>query len=243
MKKTISLLLALAMCLSLCACGSAKQETGSAEKNGELEASANSETQVELMSKEDMLSSADPLTRDEVDKSINNIAFAKSLIGNVYTFAGNIWSVEEDHAVITFYIQDENGNYVTAANVMVANLYLPLDELITLGSNDRLFFVGKLDDVSTHEESFPGMGTEKVVDMIFKSAAIVSDRFEESGKLHSKNENYSGDRKNAWYIEYPNNPYLSAVFFAEDVSAYKGQTITYSYKVVDGAYVDAQIVK
>ena len=115
MKKTISLLLALVLCLSLCACGSAKQETGSAEKNGELEASANSETQVELMSKEDMLSSADPLTRDEVDKSINNIAFAKSLIGNVYTFAGNIWSVEEDHAVITFYIQDENGKCATEA--------------------------------------------------------------------------------------------------------------------------------
>lgn len=60
-----------------------------------------------------MLSSARELTRDEIDKSISNIAFAKSLIGNIYTFNGDSVSVEEEYAAITFYINDENGNYGT----------------------------------------------------------------------------------------------------------------------------------
>ena len=181
-----------------------------------------------------------PLTREEIDKSISNVAFGKSLIGNTYTFGGEVFSVAEDHTVITFYITDEQGAYGTVANVMVANLYLPLEELISLENQQRLNFVGQIEDVSTHEESIPGWGTQTVVAMVFKNIAIVSDRFEQTGKLHSRNASYGED---AWNIKFPNNDYLGVVHFRDDVSAYQGKEITYSYKVTGDGCVDAYIVE
>ena len=193
------------------------------------------------LTKDEMLGTAVALTRDEIDKSITNIAFAKSLIGTVYTFGGEIWSVEEDHAVITFYIPDgPNTAYGTASNVMVARLYLPLEELIQLEHQQRFNFVGRLDDVTTHQETIPDWGTDTVVDLVFESAAIVSDRFEKTGVLRSPNESYGN---NSWNIKFENSDYLGLVYFAEDVSAYQGQEITYSYRYTLDGCVDAYIIE
>lgn len=192
------------------------------------------------MTKEELVCASQPLTREEIDKSIANIAFAKSLIGNVYTFGGTVESIAEDHAVITFYIEDEKGNYATSEFVMVANLYLLSDELISLEAGQRIQFVGALNDVGSHEESIPDWGTETVVDMVFETAAVVSDRFEKTGTLHSQNTGYGED---AWNIKYPDNDYLSVVHFRDDVGSYKGQEITYSYKITDEGCVDAYIVE
>lgn len=233
MKKWIALLLTAVMCLSLVACGG-KDSLTPAEDDSASAEPEKTETEVTL-TREEMLSSSKPLTREQIDKSIENIAFAKSLIGNVYTFGGTIESIEEDHAVIAFYIEDENGNYAT-----VANLYLPLDELISLEVEQRLSFVGKLEDVTSREENIPDWGTETIVEMIFKSAAVVSDRFEETGTLHSQNASYG---ENAWNIKFPNNDYLSVVHFRDDVSSYKGTEITYSYKITSEGCVDAYIVE
>ena len=235
MKKTISLLLALVMCLSLCACGGGNDVPETTEAPTETIASEEVK-----MSKDEMLNVSNPLTRDEIDKSISNVAFAKSLIGNTYTFGGDVFSVAEDYAVVTFYITDEQGTYGTAANMMVANLYLTLEELISLENQQRLSFVGQLDDVSTHDETIPGWGTQAVIDMVFKNVAIVSDRFENTGTLHSKNASYGED---AWNIKFPNNDYLGVVHFRDDVSAYQGKEITYSYKVTGDGCVDAYIVE
>ena len=232
MKKTISLLLALVMCLSLCACGG---------RNDAPETSVETTAPEEVkMSKDEMLNVAIPLTRDDLDKSISNIAFAKTLIGNTYTFGGEVYSVAEDHAVVTFHITDEKGAYGTAANVMVANLYLPLDELVSLENQQGLNFVGQLEDVGTHEESIPGWGTETVTDMVFKNIAIVSDRFERTGTLRSRNASYGED---AWNIKFPDSDYLGVVHFRDDVSAYQGKEITYSYKITSDGCVDAYIVE
>ena len=234
MKNALSLLLALVMCLSLCACG------GGNDAPETTDAPAEAASEEVKMSKDEMLNLATPLTRDEIEKSISNIAFAQSLIGNIYTFGGDVFSVAEDHAIVTFHITDEQGAYGTAANVMVANLYLPLEELISLENRQRLSFVGRLDDVSTHDESIPDWGTQTVIDIVFESVAVVSDRFEETGKLHSQNASYG---ENAWNIKFPDNDYLSVVHFRDDVSAYQGQEITYSYKVTSDGCVDAYIVE
>lgn len=243
MKKWIALFLAFILCFSLVACA----EKSAATEPEEPAATEAEETATEAenpesagLTKEEMLSSAQPLTREEIDKSITNVAFAKSLVGNVYTFGGEIWNVQEDHAVITFYIQDDGGNYATVANVMVANLYLPLEDLITLEHQQRFSFVGRLDDVTTHEETIPDWGTETVVDLVFKSAAIVSDRFEKTGVLHSPNTSYGN---NSWNIKFPDSDYLGLVYFAEDVTSFKGEEITYSYKVTGEGCVDAYIVE
>ncbi len=235
MKKIISMLLALALCLSLCACG------GGSDTPETTEAPTKTTAPEEIkMSKDEMLNVSTPLTRDEIDKSISNVAFAKSLIGNTYTFGGDVFSVAEDYAVVTFYITDEQGAYGTAANMMVANLYLPLEELISLENQQRLSFVGQLDDVSTHDETIPDWGTQTVIDMVFKNVAVVSDRFEQTGTLHSKNASYGED---AWNIKFPNNDYLGVVHFRDDVSAYQGEEITYSYKITSEGCVDAFIIE
>lgn len=234
MKKRLSLLLALVMCLPLYACGGGNDAS---KTEAPTEITAPEETK---MSKDEMLNVSTPLTREEIEKSIGNIAFAKNLIGNTYTFGGEVFSVAEDYAVVTFYIADEQGAYGTAANVMVANLYLPLEELISLENQQRLSFVGQLDDVNTHDETIPGWGTQTVVDLVFKSVAVVSDRFEATGKLHSQNASYGED---AWNIKFPDSDYLSVVHFRDDVSAYKGQEITYSYKITSDGCVDAYIIE
>ncbi len=223
MKKIIALLLVAVMCLSFVACGGGNDTPEEAK-----------------MSKDEMLNVATPLTREDINKSINNVAFAKSLIGNTYTFDAEVFSIAEDYAVVTFYIIDEQGAYETAANVMVANLYLPSEELISLENQQRLNFVGQLEDVSTSEKTLPGYGTQTVIAMVFKNISIASDRFEKTGKLHSKNASYG---EYAWNIEFPNNPYLPVVCFRDDVSSYEGKEITYSYKVIDGDYIDAYIVE
>lgn len=225
------------MCLSLAACGGNAPEA-EAEEPTLMETEP---TKPAALTKDEMLGSAAALTRDEIDKAITNIAFAKSLIGNIYTFGGEIWSVEEDHAIVTFYIADgPNAVYATASNVMVAHLYLPLEELIELEHQQRFNFVGRLDDVTTHDEIIPDWGTEKVVDLVFESAAIVSDRFEKTGILRSPNESYGN---NSWNIKFENSDYLGLVYFAEDVSAYQGQEITYSYRATSEGCVDAYIVE
>ena len=235
MKKFIALLLAAIICLSLVACGGGND----APETTEVPTEATAPEEVK-MSKDEMLNVATPLSREDIDKSISNVAFAKSLIGNTYTFGAEVFSVAEDYAVVTFYITDEQGAYGTAANVMVANLHLPLEELISLENQQRLNFVGQLEDVSTHEESIPGWGTQTVVAMVFKNIAIVSDRFENTGKLHSRNASYGED---AWNIKFPNSDYLGVVHFRDDVSAYQGKEITYSYKVTSDGCVDAYIVE
>lgn len=244
MKKAITILLALIMVLSLAACGGAST-TG--ETSAPTEAPATPEPTPEptptpepVPTKDEMLAVANPLTREEIEKSIDNIAFAKSLIGNTYTFGGDIQSIEEEYAVITFYIKGEESSYATTSLVMTANLYLPLEELINLEAKQRFLFVGQLDDVSTHEESVPGWGTEKVIDMIFKNAAITGDRFENTGKLFSKNASYGAD---AWNVLPPNSNTAYIVHFRDDVSPYKGKTITFSYKITGDGCVDAYIVE
>lgn len=233
MKKIIALLLTAAMCASLVACGGGNGTSDEPQTD-----STNSETTA--LTKDEMLTVSVPLTREEVGKCIGNVAFAKSLIGNTYTFGGEVFSVKEDYAVVTFYISDEEGAYATGADMMVANLYLPLEELISLEMQQRLSFVGKLEDVTTHDETIPDWGTSTVVDMVFKSVAVVSDRFERTGTLDSPNNSYG---ENAWNIKFPNNNYLGVVYFRDDVSAFKGQEITYSYKITGKGAVDAYIVE
>ena len=76
--------------------------------------------------------------------------------------------------------------------------------------------------------------------MVFKSVAIVSDRFERTGTLDSQNTSYG---ENAWNIKFPGNSYLAVVHFRDDVSPYIGQEITYSYKKTSEGAVDAYIVE
>lgn len=242
-----SVLLAILISATLfCACGAQSRQPAKADDavmNQESELPEEDELSDEeqpLPTKEEMLLAASPMTTEEIEKSMDNLAYAKSLIGNTYTFGGEILSVAEDHAVIHIAAMKDRYFYMVYSGGIVANLYLPRDVLVPLELEQGFSFVGKLDDVHTSEEALPGGGTMQVLEMEFKSAAIVSDRFERTGTLHSRNEDFG---VNAWNVKFPDSIYMGVVHFRDDVSSYQGEEITYSYKSTSEGAVDAYILE
>ena len=242
-----SVLLAILISATLfCACGAQSRQPAKADDavmNQESELPEEDELSDEeqpLPTKDEMLLAASPMTTEEIEKSRDNLAYAKSLIGNTYTFVGSILSVDEDHAVILIGVMKDRYPYKVYGRGIVANLYLPTDVLVPLEAEQMFSFVGKLDDAHTIEEAFPGGGTTQVLEMEFKSAAIVSDRFERTGTLHSRNEDYG---VNAWNVQFPGSIYMGVVHFRDDVSDYQGEEITYSYMLTSEGAVDAYILE
>ena len=213
--------MALVLVLSLAACGG----SDSGEEN------------TTAVSKNDLLKKAKPLGMDGY-KAIDNMAFAKSLIGNTYTFDGMVISVEEEYARIEFKVNIELEEYTVDLSMweIYGDVYLSLSDLASLERFQIVNFVGKLTNVASLEQD-PSMhnGDDTSTELIFESAAIISDRFEATGKLHNKNTSYSG---NAWDIEFPNNSYLKLVYFRDDVSTYKDKEITFSYKRFAGGIIE-----
>ena len=238
MKKITVIILSAVMGLSICACGGAKSaETATAEIT-EVETTTEAETTI---TKEELLEQSEPFTLEDFEKSYSNLAFANSLVGNVYTFYGMITSIEKDYAVAELYNRDNEGvNVVASGTVLELHLYLPLDDLISMEVSREYSFVGKLQD-ATKVDSINGPNT--CTAMIFDNVAVVSDRIVSTGILNSQNESYGS---NAWNIEYPHSShpeYLGLVYFAEDVSAYKRKEITFSYIHNNKGSIDARIVE
>ena len=226
MKKLISLLSVLVMVIVLSGCGGASAD------------------------KDSLLKDAAPLTAEDLDKSVENAAFAETLVGNVYTFCGSIGEIEKDHAVVSFLIPAETRFYSAP---MFANVYLPTDELAALEKGQQFEFVGKLAEMGTNEVQLAVDGSFEYPTMEFREAAITGDmpefRFENTGKvvgpnlgLPDLNELY-GD--NSWSIKHGNSHALETVFFRDDVELMDrlGDEITYSYQWVDGYAIDAYIVE
>ena len=143
MKKTISLLLALVLCLSLCACG------------------GNSNTPVKP-TKDELLSVAVPLVQDEADKIFDNAAYAKTLVSNTYTFTGKVFEIDTDYVDIALRdIPDENGKLMGYDYWNLSfHLYLPIEELANVSNNDIISFVGQISDVKTKKTTDPNYGYE-----------------------------------------------------------------------------------
>ena len=104
MKKAISLLLALVLCLSLCACGGGNETPNTTEAPTETTA-----PEATKLTKEELLAKASSITNDEAKSALSNPAFAKSLVGNTYIIYGKVWNIEVDHLVIEIHTKDENG--------------------------------------------------------------------------------------------------------------------------------------
>lgn len=230
MKKVLALMLALIMAVSLASCGGGKNNTSATEVKTKA-------------TKEELLKKATPIKEKELDKAIGNMPYAKSLKGKIYTFDGYVKSIEDKYAVITFTIEYEDEGWNTSEETLVGNIYLPTEDLINnIEIDQKLSFVGEISKVKTHKTS-DSIGEHSVVDLVFENAFIVSDRFEDTGKLFSRNTEFG---KNAWNVEMPDSDYMMLVKFREDVGDYYHKKITFSYKYIDdedeGAY-DAYIVK
>ena len=190
MKKTISLLLAFVLCLSLCACGSGNDTPDTVVTNAPEEA---------VPTKEELLAQA--LAVDYItinNDSFDNLAKAKSLYCNAtLKLDGVVCEIKEDHVRI--------GNGVSWG----VSVYLPVEELIDLEKWQRIVVVGKTTDEIIEEANFTG--TLSLYQM--SEAYLVDDYFEYQVTLKGKNESYDG----AWNILLGDSNYANLVYFADGV--------------------------
>lgn len=226
MKKLIALFFTLLMAISLCACGGTSQDS---EKT-----------------KETLLAEATAFSYDDLDGISGNKAFASSLVGNTYTFQGLVQSIEKDHIVVIFEVDRGDSTHSWDTSILCGNVYLTEEELLNLKPQQTIIMVGKLssvEDTSTEMMGFTTNGTA----LTFEKAAVAQDRFEKTGRLRGKNENYQG----AWNLQMGQSKYLKLIYFAdgEDLSKYNpefsanGDEITFSTKIIDGKFMDATIVE
>lgn len=241
MKKFLPLLLIAFMSISICACGS---ENTSAETNETIE----NETNVsEKTTKEDLLEIAVPYTLEDLEGAFNNKATATAFIGNVYSFEGEVISIEKDYAVVEFRIYTGEKEIKSWNSIdLCAHVYLSIEELTELKPNQIVGIAGKVSDViSTSTTAF---GTTYEGSAIVLEGAITQQYYEITGTLKGKNHSYEG----AWNIQIGDSSYLGLVYFAEgvDLSGFNeehnagsdGNAVTISTKRIDGNYHDATII-
>ena len=160
MKKAISLLLALVMCLSLCACGGGNDTPETTE-------APIAEAKIP---KEDLLSAAVPMTQDIVTQILADKNYAKTLISNTYTFIGCVRAEEENYVGVEIRVPTADGtlmgyDYHSALSFYV---YLPAEELEGIGYDDDIAIVGKITDVMREERK-----DQILTDLTFPVTVIV----------------------------------------------------------------------
>ena len=159
MKKAISLLLALVLCLSLCACGGGNGDTPDIPETTESPTETTA-PEVTVLTKEEMLEQATEVQAHEIDNtSHENLALAKQNYCNtVLKVTGQIARIAEDH------IELGTGWYVV-------DVYLPIDELVTLQANQQVTIVGQTTE--SIEKDSNGMSHYQM-----PTAYFVTDRFD-----------------------------------------------------------------
>ena len=136
MKKVVSLLLALVMCLSLCACG------GGNDAGSHAETTIPEET---VISKDEMLKQAVAIDIDSFLKECSaNIAKVKlDYVGKSCLFEAEVFEIQEDYIIVR-------------SKYLEAKIYLPIEEIVELQTNQYVELVGILDkiDYDTYEGAF-----------------------------------------------------------------------------------------
>ena len=247
MKKLLAFMLAATLALSLVACGGSSgagdtntpNDTPSAE-NGDTTSTdtpsgggEDSETEEPVMTKEEMLQAAEEVSWADIQNaSATNIAGAKQQYCNkVMQLEGRIWSIEEDHVVI-------GGS---GANALV-NVYLPLEELITLKHQQVISVVGKTTDELLDE-------TENVAEYSFQyyyfqmpNAYLVKDTVEWNCKTRGPSMTDDYD----WIVEFENSNILHHVYFSDSVDITTlglAMELKLSGKQIDDNLYDAIIIE
>ena len=240
MKKLLALILAAALALSLVACGgdSGARDTntpsgGNGEETSTDTPSGGGEDSTPSMTKEEMLQIAEEVSWVDIQNaSIENIARAKQQYCNtVMQLDGKIWSIEEDHVVI-------GGS---GANYLV-DVYLPLDEIITLENQQVITVVGKTTDEIIDT-------TENVAEYSFDfsyyqmpNAYLVKDTVEWNCKTRGPSMNDDYD----WIVEFEGSNILHHVYFSDSIDITTlglAMELKLSGKQIDDNLYDAIIIE
>lgn len=225
MKKVLSLILALVLCMSLCACAGGSDAPETTEAPTETTVPENA-----MLSKEELDTLAVPFTEEDISDFSSNKALASTFVGNVYSFEGVVNSVQEDHVVFDFLIVN-NGSYYNGMDH--AKVYLPTEELIELEQKQRVKVVGLVSSVSGNN-------------IVFENAYI-EQYYEITATLKGENHSYEG----SYNIKIGDSNVLKLVYFAKDVDLSgvntDGDEITFlakvTYNMTNGSntYFDAII--
>lgn len=243
MKKLLALMLTAALALSLTSCGGDSgagynntpstgngDTTGTDTPNGGGEDSTQA---TESMTKEEMLQVAEEVSWVDIQNaSVENIARAKQqYCDKVMQLDGKIWSIEEDHVVI--------GS--SGANYLV-DVYLPLDEIITLENQQVITVVGKTTDEIIDT-------TENVAEYSFDfsyyqmpNAYLVKDTVEWNCKTRGPSMNNDYD----WIVEFEGSNILHHVYFSDSVDITTlglAMELKLSGKQIDGDLYNAIIIE
>lgn len=137
MKKYVALILALVLCLSMCACG----EKGNSTKT-----------------KEELLAEAKTAKADDILNDIGgNKARAAQYVDEVYCITGHVLEIADDYAIV---LAADTGDWNSVvhsddwygyAQEVVFRVYLPTTELAELDKCENIQFVGKIESVTTFE--------------------------------------------------------------------------------------------
>ena len=243
MKKLLALMLAAALALSLVACGggggTGDNNTPSGG-NGDTTSTdtpsgggEESETEEPVMTKEEMLQVAEEVSWTDIQNaSVKNIASAKQqYCDKVIQLDGKIWSIEEDHIVIG-----------GTGDKYLVDVYLPLDEIITLENQQIITVVGKTTDEIVNT-------TENVAEYSFDfsyyqmpNAYLVKDTVEWNCKTRGPSMNDDYD----WIVEFENSNILHHVYFSDSVDITTlglAMELKLSGKQIDNNLHDAIIIE
>ena len=175
MKKIISLILALMLCLSLCACGGNAED----ETPKQTEATEGAQEQTEstdvTVSNEDIWNSAEPITAEKLWDAIGgNAAKAETYVGKTLKITGTVMEIEKDNCYIMSHANEKSTivDYVDDVEFdceFGIRAYLNIEDLVELNVGDVVTFAGVVD--STGNEEY---GIAEPIVLYIKNAIIKS---------------------------------------------------------------------
>lgn len=173
MKKLIALLLALVLCLSLCACGGGNSDTPNTPGTNDIVT-----PQEVRMTKEEMLANAVEIDDYEEEFESNKLRAEEKYIGNNYLVVGNIVSIESTHIEIKSIVNNTE-------SLGIISVSLPEEDIMKLTTGQRVQVLGHF-EAFTEEEMVVGTTipqTYYIYNGVMTNGYVITDIFEFSGLL------------------------------------------------------------
>ena len=226
-KKLLTGLLVIAMIMTLVGCGGDSTEDNSDGATG-------TET-----TQQERVKVAYP-TVDDIQKMKDNDAYLSTKVGDgtIYYFKGLVVNVSQDYATVIF--TGENGGAIFQRFEFCINVYAPVEELASLSPNQEVTVIGQITGVTETSTPVQLTGGEIVGKAIVMDASFDTEITAEV-TIEGPDE-YFG-LEGAWDINQGGDIYPVYFKYDEDPSQYIGEQVTIAFKVIDGEYLNAYVVK
>lgn len=171
MKRTISLLLALVLTLSLCACGGSN-ETSAPEEVQAPETMEETAPEVVLLTKDEILADAVEIGDYAAEFISNKLRAEETFIGKNFLVTGTVAEIQREYIVLTPF---------NNSGVGTMTVEMPTEEIMNLTTGQRIQIVGKFDSYAEEEVDFGYGFTETAFNPLMTNGYLVKDVFEIRG--------------------------------------------------------------